>query len=209
MSLHDLESTIAFAHPDQNFEYISPQDLEQPPHPQASFKGNQINMKQINRDIRAFVTDPTQPATYTFPPMEKAVRKRIHSLALLYNLDSKSKGKARQRYLFLTRTPHTKKATNFEAVDRLVGVPIHAGDKGPQPDKDHLPKEKHAKGQSAKPKAGSIVAHGAMPIDADNIGNKLLRKMGWLPGAGLGPSEKGVKEPLAVVYKPDKRGIGS
>lgn len=99
-------------------------------------------MKQINRDIRAFVTDPAQPATYTFPPMEKAMRKRIHSLALLCNLDSKSKGKARQRYLFLTRTRHTKKATNFEALDRLV-------------------------------------------------------------------AEKGLKEALAVVYKPDKRGIGS
>jgi hypothetical protein len=212
MSLSDLEASTSFAHPDDNFTYVSPKDLEEPFSKANSYiKCNQVNMKQINRDIRAFVTDPACPKFYSFPPMEKAIRKRIHSISLLYNLESKSKGKARERYLFLTRTATTKKATNFAALDRLIEMPIFSGEKGPGPAKESAKERKKREKErtSSKPKAGSIVAHSAMPIDADNFGNKLMRKMGWMPGAGLGPQEKGLKEPLQVVYKPDKRGLGS
>lgn len=44
--------------------------------------------------------------------------------------------------------------------------------------------------------------------DADNFGNKMLMKMGWSHGKGLGATESGEKEFVKVNFKNDKMGIG-
>ena len=36
------------------------------------------------------------------------------------------------------------------------------------------------------------------PISEENIGNKMLKKMGWKSGEGLGANKDGIKEPIAV-----------
>lgn len=36
------------------------------------------------------------------------------------------------------------------------------------------------------------------PISEDNIGNKMLKKMGWKTGEGLGTNKDGIIEPLPV-----------
>ena len=37
------------------------------------------------------------------------------------------------------------------------------------------------------------------PISEDNIGNKMLRKMGWKSGEGLGANNDGITEPVSVI----------
>ena len=37
-------------------------------------------------------------------------------------------------------------------------------------------------------------------ISSDNIGNKLLKNMGWKEGQGLGKDNKGIVEPLKVFF---------
>ena len=39
------------------------------------------------------------------------------------------------------------------------------------------------------------------PLSAENIGNKMLRKMGWSGAGGLGKSEKGIVEPVSAEGK--------
>ncbi len=36
------------------------------------------------------------------------------------------------------------------------------------------------------------------PISEENIGNKMLKKMGWKSGEGLGVNNDGITEPLSV-----------
>ncbi|KAM3911794.1 NF-kappa-B-repressing factor [Leptodactylus fuscus] len=45
------------------------------------------------------------------------------------------------------------------------------------------------------------------PIKEDNVGNRLLRKMGWT-GGGLGKEGDGIAEPVAVTEKFNRAGLG-
>lgn len=40
--------------------------------------------------------------------------------------------------------------------------------------------------------------------DASKFGQKMLEKMGWKPGCGLGAKEQGITEQIKVAYKNDK-----
>ncbi|GMH27269.1 hypothetical protein Nepgr_029112 [Nepenthes gracilis] len=49
-----------------------------------------------------------------------------------------------------------------------------------------------------------------MKIQADNVGHKLLSKMGWKEGEGLGSSKKGIADPIrAGDVKKDNLGVGA
>lgn len=43
-------------------------------------------------------------------------------------------------------------------------------------------------------------------VDANKIGQKLMEKMGWSRGKGLGKNEDGIVENLKVSYKNDSKG---
>ena len=47
------------------------------------------------------------------------------------------------------------------------------------------------------------------PIGAGNVGYKLLLQMGWTAGTGLGRERQGPVDPIAVVHKKDRRGVGT
>ena len=46
-------------------------------------------------------------------------------------------------------------------------------------------------------------------IGADNVGNKLLKKMGWSEGTGLGRGSQGIVEPIQAEVRARGAGIGS
>lgn len=45
------------------------------------------------------------------------------------------------------------------------------------------------------------------PVSADNIGNKLMKRMGWTGGA-LGKTGQGVTEPIPIKIKVSRGGLG-
>lgn len=45
-------------------------------------------------------------------------------------------------------------------------------------------------------------------IDDNNMGNKLLRKMGWAGSGGVGKFEHGISDPVFVDAVEDRRGVG-
>lgn len=49
--------------------------------------------------------------------------------------------------------------------------------------------------------------HATAPITS-LFGMKMMRRMGWTPGEGLGKNKKGTLEPLLVDVKTDRRGEG-
>lgn len=43
-------------------------------------------------------------------------------------------------------------------------------------------------------------------VDANKFGQKMLEKMGWQQGKGLGANENGITENIKVSYKNDSQG---
>ena len=48
----------------------------------------------------------------------------------------------------------------------------------------------------------------ANPIPSSNIGNQMLRGMGWTPGTGLGTDRNGIKDPVCAFMRPKGLGLG-
>ena len=46
------------------------------------------------------------------------------------------------------------------------------------------------------------------PIPESNIGNQMLRDMGWTPGTGLGADRAGIVHPVTAVMRPRGLGLG-
>jgi len=44
--------------------------------------------------------------------------------------------------------------------------------------------------------------------DEDKLGNKMMEKMGWNKGDGLGATNQGIKDPITIKSNSDNRGIG-
>ena len=56
---------------------------------------------------------------------------------------------------------------------------------------------------------GEIVGATAPELTADNVGNQLMRKLGWTPGEALGAHDnKGILHPVTHVVKTTKAGLG-
>ncbi|KAJ4711659.1 SURP and G-patch domain-containing protein 1-like protein [Melia azedarach] len=82
----------------------------------------------------------------------------------------------------------------------------HMGDYIPQ---DELVKFLATCNDAAARKAAKEAAEKAK-IQADNIGHKLLSKMGWKEGEGLGSSKSGIADPIAAgSVKDNNLGIGA
>ncbi|XP_050386041.1 SURP and G-patch domain-containing protein 1-like protein isoform X2 [Argentina anserina] len=82
----------------------------------------------------------------------------------------------------------------------------HMGDYIPQ---EELEKFMAACNDAAAQKATKEAADRAK-IQADNVGHKLLSKMGWKEGEGLGSSRRGISDPImAGNVKKDNLGVGA
>lgn len=55
---------------------------------------------------------------------------------------------------------------------------------------------------------GDAVGHGAAAIGEDNIGHRLLSKMGWTEGTRIGMSG-GLEAPIVAIVKNSKLGLGA
>ncbi|ODO06132.1 hypothetical protein L198_01364 [Cryptococcus wingfieldii CBS 7118] len=64
-------------------------------------------------------------------------------------------------------------------------------------------------GQSARPMEGKQVGFGADKIGNDNVGHKLLSKMGWAEGEKIGKAGgSGIDMPIVAVVKNTRKGLG-
>jgi len=76
--------------------------------------------------------------------------------------------------------------------------------------KKGIPKKRLSKVAAANSTSlggGFVVGGNAAPISSENIGNRLLRGMGW-SGGGLGVKKQGVEDPIQATVKNNRFGIG-
>ncbi|KAJ2356948.1 squalene synthetase-like protein [Coemansia erecta] len=158
-------------------------------------------------------------------PMNKFERQIVHIFAREYKVKSKSQGSGVQRMPILTPTSSSCRPKNRRRINRLLmlfdegglvpeqwtgeqqtGTSAQKG-RGRNKGKNKNGKEKAAHDTGASD--GKMVAENAPEVGASNIGHKMLQQMGWTPGQGLGGDEKGRAQPVDVMIRTGRRGLGT
>ncbi|SPO24963.1 uncharacterized protein UTRI_01473_B [Ustilago trichophora] len=180
-----------------------------------------FNMDELNQQIQHFLSEKGRN-TMRCQPMDKFARAEVHALAAAYNLQSKSKGKGRDRFPTLIKTSKSGLNVDYRKVKRIVYSNAGAtfgNDAGRSDFKDKGRNKKGGKGGGGggmygvgggtvpKNKEGEEVGFGADRIGADNIGHKLLAAMGWTEGSGIGSSQ-GMANPVSATVKTSRGGLG-
>eukprot|EP00300_Choanocystis_sp_HF-7_P007422 c15288_g1_i1.p2 GENE.c15288_g1_i1~~c15288_g1_i1.p2 ORF type:complete len:107 (-),score=20.28 c15288_g1_i1:68-388(-) len=62
--------------------------------------------------------------------------------------------------------------------------------------------------EEVEEEAFAIVPDPEEPLSSSNIGHRLMTKMGWTEGAGLGAREQGRKHPIMPHKRKRRRGLG-
>ncbi|KAF9158598.1 hypothetical protein BGX21_003353 [Mortierella sp. AD011] len=179
--------------------------------------GSVETLSEINRMIEKFVREG-RTQSLQLPPMMTALRRRVHLLSTLYGLRSESVGSGKHRFAVLLRTDSARLPKNPDEVqkiltqsdkevkERTVEFQMHS--------RGHKGSRRHREdGGSKRPPAatitnGAVVGATAAPISTENVGHRLLSKMGWTPGVGLGASGSGITKPIEAVMKRTRSGVG-
>lgn len=194
-----------------------------------SLKG--FNIHAVHEEIRQFVlSGPSRTSDLTLQPMDKKDRVTVHLLAETYGLKSQSRGSGTKRYPCLSRTTRTSaligpseaaKIEHILAVSegrQKAGYIGKAGGKrskslwralqGMEPPSGDK-KQKAKITSHHKNKEGDVVGGSAEHLQNDNVGYRLLARMGWNHGQSMGATGTGIAVPLAATIKTTKRGLGS
>ena len=185
---------------------------------------------RINDDLKYFI-EHSGHGEYEVPPMDKKFRYAIHMLAGAYkfvfirtflrillikasSLKSKSRGNGRDRHNVLYRTQHTSvRGADYRKISKYLSITSTwsmGGDKTYSYDRapNRKPGGVGAGGQVSRNHEGAVVGEGAEKIASNNIGHKMLAKMGWTEGMQIGRTG-GISEPISAVVKTSKAGLGS
>ena len=163
-----------------------------------SHSTNLPTLKQVNQKIATFVQGGTE-LELKFPLLSRAMCRTISELAKVYHLDFVVEHKRRLPVAspILRKTPHTKLALKQEVEPILRS---HGRDSPTMLLLPSLP-------VSGQQHVG-VVGGKAPPLDNSNLGNQMLRGMGWVPGTGLGPQGGGIQDPLTTYIRPKRLGLG-
>lgn len=158
-------------------------------------------LNNINENITVLV-DTDSLKELPMEPMNRTQRLQVLKLAACYNVKGISRGSGKRKYLVLVKTPHTyycDEVTVKQTIREALAINSDTNKRAKG--------EKFIPTQRAPLQKGRIVAEHASPIDDNNLGNRLLRGMGW-SGGGLGANGQGIEAPVVATIKHDKRGLG-
>jgi hypothetical protein len=154
------------------------------------------DLQSLNEEIRHFMRDLGK-TTMTLPAMDKFSRKKVHEMAECYSLKSQSKGKGKARFPILIKTSRSSlEMVTVRSEKKLQGILGGARSNGDfykskygKKDKSVLPGSTARTGAGTqRHRDGDAVGGGALAIGQDNIGHRLLSKMGWIEGDRIGRS---------------------
>ncbi|KAH7339516.1 hypothetical protein B0J17DRAFT_716528 [Rhizoctonia solani] len=168
--------------------------------------GPLLTVSAAETRLRSFVNN-INLQKMALPAMDKESRRRVHLLAECFKIGTVSKGKGVGRYVTLKRTSRTGINIDEKKIRRLVNADNEAGEGGAAA----FNKAYYHRADD-KPKVntrdGDIIGHKAAKIGEDNVGHRLLSKMGWSEGDRIGMSG-GLSDPLQAVMKRTKLGLGA
>ncbi|KAF9961778.1 hypothetical protein BGZ72_002017 [Mortierella alpina] len=185
--------------------------------------GSFESLMDINRSIENFVKDRTSD-NLQLPPMPKPLRRKVHLLCNHYNLKSQSVGSGKRRFPILIKTDRTKMPINPVNINKLLNqsekelTMLSAqfqgtrkggnGNNGGGGGGKGKGKSFGGGGGSMSAPHGTVVGASASAISGENLGHRMLSKMGWSPGVGLGATGDGITQPIEAVVRAKRRGLG-
>lgn len=145
----------------------------------------------------------------SFPPLDPHGNNVILKLSHHFNLKGYKEGSGKETHVVAQKTRATERySPKYNRVHQLLRQrPVFYRVDINRPGKTTTERVKTSKAQFHA-KEGEVVGQDAPVIGADNIGRKMLEKLGWSSGEGLGAhGNKGIAEPLMAKVKKSKSGL--
>ncbi|KAH3672430.1 hypothetical protein WICMUC_004266 [Wickerhamomyces mucosus] len=171
-----------------------------------------FHIKEIRDEFELFLHDSKRQAL-TFPPMDPHGIKTLMKIAYYYNMKSRKFGKGLKIHAVIIKNKRTfHSLPDYHSIGQLMRqrrVFNRIDQKRPRTEVEAEQSKSSRRGNSSKAhvKEGDIVGADAPEISSNNVGRKLLMKMGWSSGQGLGLDNRGVAEPVIAKIKKTKLGI--
>lgn len=167
-----------------------------------------FHVENIKNEFKLFLD--SDRLTLIFPPFNPHGNQTIRKFAQYYNMTTTIIGKKGKTHVKVDKCKKTKtNAPNYNLINRIVKQRrVFMRIDSPKLCRDN----ELLKKQSGKPKfhvtEGEIIGEDAPEISKDNIGRKILEKLGWTSGQGLGVhNNKGISEPVMAKAKINKSGL--
>ncbi|WBW72562.1 R3H and G-patch domain protein Sqs1 [Schizosaccharomyces osmophilus] len=152
----------------------------------------------------------------SLPACRKYVRRLVHEIANRLNLRSQSYGSGKKRYTVLSKTPRFNSSDiNSTSLTRILhrvqlSVEKRSGISGKPGRKPNIMlASKRTVTSATKLYEGQVVGGDAPEITRANPGRRMLERLGWYAGKGLGhPENEGSHESLRAIVKTSRSGLG-
>lgn len=173
-----------------------------------------LHIKEIKQEIELFFNNQEKSALQ-FPPLDSHGLSTVEKMGGCFGLKSRRLGQGNSKHIVLIKNKRTYRTMpDFTRVNRLLRQqPVF-----PRMDRKKPRDENWSDINSAKKKKGpkeafhvregEIVGEKAPELGQENLGRRMLEKLGWKAGQGLGTEQnKGIATPVAVTVKKSKLGI--
>lgn len=172
-----------------------------------------LHVQNIRDELEAFLTYETD--SLSFPPLDPHGNKTVAKFANHYNMKTKKSGRGNRQHIIIQKTKRTRRGLpNYNLIFQLLRQrPVFMRIDVSRTSETHVNgrviRERVTSKAKFNVKEGELVGEDAPEIGKENIGRKLLEKLGWSSGEGLGAhGNKGISEPVLAVVKKSKTGLG-
>ncbi|KAC9164490.1 hypothetical protein E3N88_46277 [Mikania micrantha] len=189
-----------------------------------------VDLEKINFKLEQMVKN--RGDMLSFQLMHSRDCSQVQRLAAIYRLQSGSQGSGRKRFVTVTRTRHTCMPSSSDRIrlEKTQNLP-KTSSKKKRRDKDktgsyaaqpvsfvssgHMVSEpeKSTVGDHQTSSNNKSVAHsssyGAFEMHTTGFGSRMMAKMGYVDGGGLGKDGRGISEPIEVIQRPKSLGLGA
>lgn len=174
-----------------------------------------LHIKEIKEEFESLLHDASRESV-RFPPLDGHGNKTLSKLAKHYNMKCIRCGgngllmymkiaKVRKTFHYLPDYNQINYIMRQRPVFKRSDVKTRTKEEIQESDGKRT---RNGPKNDAYVKEGDIVGGKAPEIGANNIGRKLLEKLGWVKGEGLGAhGNKGISEPLLATVKKSKTGL--
>lgn len=145
-----------------------------------------------------------------FPPFDPHGNKTIAKFAQHYSMKGNKVGKGGKTHIMVEKVKRTKwSKPDYNMIGQLLKqrrVFMRIDVRKPMEERE-LSERRSGKGKFHI-QEGEIVGEDAPEIGKDNIGRRILEKLGWNSGQGLGAhGNEGISEPVMAKVKKNKSGL--